>query len=440
MAAAPVETHDEAAAVEADLRTAERDAARVVLWGRTLLLGLVAVWLTTGVFLYRPTLLLGLSVVLAYMIAGLLLLRLLHHPRWRLFALALRTADIAGLGVLAVLGPLAAGADVPQIFVFRSYGIGYLMLFIALGALSLSPFIVIWSGLISLATLWGSFAWIVSGMDRTVSWRDFPEGGTAADYAAVLLDPDFIGTGNRVEDSFVIVACTAMIAFAVHRARRLIRDRVRLEQRRRRALEVFGQFVPEDVAARLLEAPDGLTPRTLPGSVLFADIAGFTRFSEHRPPAEVIGAMNAVFEEVTRLVSARGGVVTGFAGDAAIAAFTAGPTPEACAEAAIAAGQAILAAMEQQDFAGHRLAMRVGIASGPIAAGAVGGRSRRAYTIYGDPVNLAQRLQAAAKSLGVPLLVCEGTWSLAGRSPAFADRGALDIPGRDGSVRAFSQG
>jgi class 3 adenylate cyclase len=81
--------------------------------------------------------------------------------------------------------------------------------------------------------------------------------------------------------------------------------------------------------------------------------------------------------------------------------------------------------------------MRIGVASGRIAAGTVGGGKRRAYTVYGDPVNLSQRLQELAKTLKLNLLICGDTWRLSQPKGGFLDQGVHEVRGRERPIRAF---
>lgn len=274
-------------------------------------------------------------------------------------------------------------------------------------------------------------------MASTRSWGDFPPGGSGEDYVTLVLSPDFIGQGNRIEETIVLAGVSGLIAYAVQRARGFVRQRSLAEGQRLRAMETFGQYVPPDVAERLVQTMGGLAPRTLQGSVLFADIAGFTRFSETREPADVIRTMTEIFDIATEVVTEAGGLVAGFAGDAMVASFTFADDAAGSARAAVAAATSIQTRLAAREFEGTRLTMRIGVASGRIAAGTVGGGKRRAYTVYGDPVNLSQRLQELAKTLRTNLLISDETWRLAQPRGGFLDQGVHELRGREGRVRVF---
>ena len=114
-----------------------------------------------------------------------------------------------------------------------------------------------------------------------------------------------------------------------------------------------------------------MLPENRTASVLFADIEGFTRLSEKKSPEEVIALLNTFFDTATDIVSNNGGVVISFVGDAVVAAFNAPLPTEEHARQAIRTARALLEACAAQDFEGVRL--RVGVATGPVAAGCVGG-------------------------------------------------------------------
>lgn len=105
------------------------------------------------------------------------------------------------------------------------------------------------------------------------------------------------------------------------------------------------------------------------------------------------------------------------------------------------AARELLHVVATREFEGHRLRVRIGIATGPVAAGTVGSVDRQTYTVYGDTVNLAQRLERLNKELATDCLLC-GTTFLAAQ-PDCADavsRGSRQVPGRDAPVEVYSLG
>jgi class 3 adenylate cyclase len=105
----------------------------------------------------------------------------------------------------------------------------------------------------------------------------------------------------------------------------------------------------------------------------------------------------------------------------------------------VSAARALLALVSARDFEGHRLRLRIGVATGSVAAGTVGGAERQTYTLYGDTVNLAQRLEQMNKELESRCLICGTTFESARSSCADAVAiGAVQVRGRDRAVEVFS--
>lgn len=160
-----------------------------------------------------------------------------------------------------------------------------------------------------------------------------------------------------------------------------------------------------------------LTSATLGGetrevSVLFADIRGFTTLSEGVPPSELIQLLNAYLSRMSRVIEAEKGVVDKYIGDEVMALFG---TPLALADHAahaVAAGVGMLRELRQFNAEQGRaspLQIGIGIATGPVIAGNVGSPERLNYTVLGDTVNIASRLQGLTKEYAVPLILSEAT-------------------------------
>jgi adenylate cyclase len=171
-------------------------------------------------------------------------------------------------------------------------------------------------------------------------------------------------------------------------------------------------------------------------SVLFADLAGFTTFSETRSPTEIIGMLNEYWAAVVPVIDAAGGVIEQFAGDGVMAIFNAaGDQPDHARRAARAA----LAIVE----AGRPLAaanagwpvFRVGVNTGNVVIGNVGSDARRSFAAIGDTTNTAARLMAAGEPGGV--VVGRPTWDALGDERAGQPLGAIRAKGKRAPVEAF---
>jgi hypothetical protein len=221
----------------------------------------------------------------------------------------------------ALFLPLTTGGEVPRIFVFRAYGTEFLWTLLVISALALSPRLILFTGLSTVVALWAVFFSAIAGMPETRSWGSLTPGATAAEYMALLLDPAFIGTGNRVQASVSLLAGSAILALVVARARRVVVAYALEEGRRQRVERVFGRFVPAEIAQGLIESPDALSPTVRDGTVLFLDVEGFSAYAAERPPAQVLEALGAFLRQVTAVVVHHGGVVIGFGGDSVLATF-----------------------------------------------------------------------------------------------------------------------
>lgn len=202
--------------------------------------------------------------------------------------------------------------------------------------------------------------------------------------------------------------------------------------------EALGKYVSEGVAAKLLADPGRLKGDVGQATVLFTDIAGFTSVTEGMAPERVIDLLNVYLELVMRPIGEAGGVVLNLMGDSVFAAFNMPAEDAEHANRAVQAALAIQERLARQDFPGGvRLPTRIGINTGPVVAGAVGDASRQSYTLLGDTVNTASRIEKLCKEVGASILVADST-----RQAATAYRfdlvGELAVPGRQGKVRVHT--
>ena len=149
-------------------------------------------------------------------------------------------------------------------------------------------------------------------------------------------------------------------------------------------------------------------------TMLFSDLAGFTDLSEKTPPEQLVPVINTYLQEVSDCLLANGAYIDKYIGDAVMAVFGAPqPLPDQVAAACngALAAQEVLARLNprfQRDF-GCTLGMRIGINTGIATVGNVGSERKRNYTVLGDAVNLASRLEAANKNFGTGILLGETT-------------------------------
>ena len=211
---------------------------------------------------------------------------------------------------------------------------------------------------------------------------------------------------------------------------------------RERIRETFGRYVDESVAVAILKRQgDGvLLGETGEATILFTDIAGFTTIAEHLAPHELVAALNEYLETVLAPIRAHGGVVNTFIGDGLFASFNMPLACESHAAAAVGAAIDIQRAVNSRTFGdfGMAFATRIGISTGYVIGGSVGAGQRMSFTLLGDTVNLASRLEELNKHHGTRILASRSTRDACGERFAFASLGSLAVRGRSESIEIFS--
>jgi class 3 adenylate cyclase len=199
--------------------------------------------------------------------------------------------------------------------------------------------------------------------------------------------------------------------------------------------ETLRRYVPGAVAARLASGQD-IEAGEREVTVLFVDIRGYTGFSEAREPAEIFHTVNRYTEMVSQVVRARGGSVVEFHGDGLLAVFGAPDEMAMKERAAVQVGCEIIAAMAALPApawsGGARLSVGVGIGTGPAFVGNIQSSDRFIWTVIGDTVNLAARLQSMTRELNAAVAIDDTTYRRAGRETcaAFVRHADLSIRGR----------
>jgi len=207
---------------------------------------------------------------------------------------------------------------------------------------------------------------------------------------------------------------------------------------RARLRRTFERFVPETIAGALIADEGAIAPQEREATVLFTDIERFTQIAASLPPREIMVMLNAYFSKVAAVIHRHNGVITQFQGDAVLASFNLPLTDPDHARSALSAALEIEREVTGAVFAGGiRLRTRIGISTGLVVGGTVGGGERLGYTVHGDTVNLAARLEALNKDLGTTILVSARTAQLLGDSTAFRDHGLVEVRGFGAPLPVF---
>lgn len=201
--------------------------------------------------------------------------------------------------------------------------------------------------------------------------------------------------------------------------------------------DAFASYVDPQVARRVLDEGSRIEGEETEVTVAFVDIRDFTSFAEKASAREAVAYVNDFLELVVPIVTRHGGNANKFVGDGLLAVFGApAKLPDHADRAVAAAGE--MAASVREHF-GDRLRIGVGVSSGPVLAGTVGGGGKLDFTVIGDPVNVASRVEEVTRATRDTVLITEATRSLMSRSGhSLEGRGAIPLKGRNDPVRIYA--
>ncbi len=219
-------------------------------------------------------------------------------------------------------------------------------------------------------------------------------------------------------------------------------DMVEGLKERDRLKETFGRYVTRQVADHLMKGHQNLGGELVPVTVLFSDIRSFTSISERMDPRALLDFLNEYFAGMVESVLSHHGVVDKFIGDAIMAVFGA-PVPEP--EDPLRAVQAALEMRARLERINEGFRARglpeiktgIGLHSGQVVAGNMGHSERMEYTVIGDPVNLASRLEGMTKELGCDVLLSEDLYVLVKNEVEAEPLKKIRVKGRDQEVMVY---
>jgi len=206
---------------------------------------------------------------------------------------------------------------------------------------------------------------------------------------------------------------------------------------RQRLQAAFGTYVDPALATRLLEQGDDIfTGERREVTVMFVDVRDFTPFAEANAAEDVVARLNALFEIVVPAVVDAGGHVNKFLGDGALAVFGAPNDLADHADAAVTAA-VLIHRLVTERFGGD-LRIGIGINTGLVIAGTIGGAGKLEFTLIGDTVNVAARVEQLTKTTGDSILLTHQVVdALVSRPPELTDRGSHELKGKSAPVKVF---
>jgi adenylate cyclase len=222
-------------------------------------------------------------------------------------------------------------------------------------------------------------------------------------------------------------------------------EMVRGLEEREKIRDVINKVVSPEIAHEMLQRGVALGGEEREVTVLFADIRGFTSLSEGMPPEELLRLLNTYLGRMSRVIEQEKGVIDKYIGDEVMAIFgTPLPQPDHAVRA-VTAAIGMLQELErfnieqrERSAAAPVLRIGVGIASGLVIAGNVGSPERLNYTVLGDTVNLASRLQGLTKEYDTPLIMSEATYHQVAEKYAGRWLGKVAVRGRQEETKLYT--
>lgn len=208
-------------------------------------------------------------------------------------------------------------------------------------------------------------------------------------------------------------------------------------QERERLREAFGSFVDPDLAERVARDGTSFDGEEVDLSILFMDVRGFTAFSESASAPDVVARLNDLYEVVVPIVLRQGGIANKFIGDGLLAVFGAPERLDDHADRAVAAACDIADCVRERF--GDELRVGLGINSGTAVVGTIGGGGRLDFTVIGDTVNTAARVESATRETGDDVLISQATRERLERwESALEERPPLTLKGKSKPVALFA--
>jgi len=314
----------------------------------------------------------------------------------------------------------------PPAFYLKAPTMIYFFIFISLRALRFDPRFVLMAGLFSALgwLLMVAYA-LTSEMGQMRITRNYVE----------YLTSNAILVGAEIDKSLTLLGVTLILSFALFRARSVLFDAIQSHA----AADDLSRFFAPEVASRITlseSVPGATVSETREAAILFVDVRSFTLAAETMAPEKVMQILTHYQQTTISQIQAHNGHIDKFMGDGILATFGAVEANDSYAADALKAATSVIAALDarQDDFAEMgwpgQFKSGVGVASGQVTVGVVGAEGRLEFTVIGNAVNLASKLENANKTLETRALTDAVTYRAATRQ---GYEGA-DLPHRSGTV------
>ena len=205
---------------------------------------------------------------------------------------------------------------------------------------------------------------------------------------------------------------------------------------RERIRDTFGTYVDRDVAEHILREGTSLEGEEVEVTMMFIDVRDFTGFAESSSAVDVVATINRLFETAVPIIHSHGGHIDKYVGDGLLAIFGAPRRQGDHADQALRAALEIERAIDAE-FEGD-LSIGIGLNTGEVVAGNIGGGGRLEFSVIGDAVNIAARVEAATRQTGDVILLAEGTKSALQDPPSLTERPGTTLKGKREQVALFA--
>jgi adenylate cyclase len=305
-------------------------------------------------------------------------------------------------------------------------------------AVLLGPVVFLYAVFIVLSTLrldfWlSAFTGLVAAAEFAA--LSFHYGTDSASVFARMSAPNFV-----LAKATVLLLCGVVAGLVALQLRRRISRVFRALQERARIVSAFGQQVSPQIVEELLRQGSEIASRRSFVCVMFMDIRNFTPLVESKAPEEIVAFQNAVFGEAIEVVNRHHGIINQFLGDGFMASFGAPVSAGNDCRNALNAARELVAAIRVLGEQGRipPISIGIGLHAGDAVSGNIGSALRQQYSITGNVVILASRIEQLNKEYGSQLLVSREVLDAAGEEPAgAASLGEVHVKGREQPIELF---
>jgi adenylate cyclase len=279
----------------------------------------------------------------------------------------------------------------PPLYVMLSSRVLLYFIFIILSALTMDIRLCIFTGVVAAAEYGGLGIYYLS-------INTIPS-----------LDPYIFNPVHLVTRTLLLFLSGCVTAFVTQQIKKGIFASFKAVEEREQIARIFGRHVSPEVVNMLLSQRRHNISEAKFVCVLFLDIRNFTSYSENKKPQEVVNFLNQIFSFMIEIINKHHGIINKFLGDGFMAVFGAPLKRDNDTDNAVKAAEEILFQVEQEIAKGsiQNTRLGIGIHCGDVVTGNVGAELRQEYTIIGDVVNLASRLEQLNKTYGSQLLISE---------------------------------